>query len=216
MTQVKLILFDFDKTLSKGPKHGYVYRELLKKKHGLDDGTIDKISELDKASKPKYYSANVSLQIDTREKEAKLHKKVYSQILKELHVKNTSDITETMNEYRMNELRHEVDDDVIDLLKYLKKRFNLAIFTNALPSRDKEIKDTGIDKYFNAVYISNLLGAYKPQKEFFDIPAREFSLGYNEMLLVDDKSELIEEAKKLGVQALLVDKKEGLEKLKKF
>lgn len=220
MEDIKLILFDFDKTLTKGPKEGYIPKLTLKNRFNFTEDQINVLSKADKLLKPMYFDAKVSQHINTRKKEEKLHYSLYLEILKDMDIDNYVEVTNYLVEYRMDLLRHELSDSAIKLLETLKKKYKLAIFSNALPSREKEIKDIGLNKYFDAIYISNLLGSYKPQKEFFDYPAREFGVGYSEMLLIDDKEHLVQQVNNLGIKAIMVDQtrslKEQLEEVLKL
>ena len=60
-------------------------------------------------------------------------------------------------------------DGVYDVLDHLCSKYKLYLITNASVSvQKKRIAKTSFDKYFNKYYISEEIGAYKPQIEFFD------------------------------------------------
>ena len=56
-----------------------------------------------------------------------------------------------------------------DLLKYLQPKYDMYIVTNGVASTQrKRLGLTGLDRYVDDVFISELIGAQKPQKAFFD------------------------------------------------
>ncbi len=58
----------------------------------------------------------------------------------------------------------------LDLLKKLHGDFKLAIITNGLQENQRTILDNlDLTKYFEAIIVSDEIGASKPSKEFFDI-----------------------------------------------
>lgn len=55
------------------------------------------------------------------------------------------------------------------ILKKLSKKYKLYIITNGVPHvQYPRIKGVGIDKFFDAIFISEEIGYQKPKKEFFD------------------------------------------------
>ena len=55
------------------------------------------------------------------------------------------------------------------MVQTLSKTHNLYIVTNGVASTQQiRIGDSGLQPYFKDIFISELLGSQKPQKEFFD------------------------------------------------
>lgn len=60
-------------------------------------------------------------------------------------------------------------DGAIDLLESLKSRYPLYIVTNGVAATQyNRLAKSGLDKYFDGIFISEEAGAQKPQKEFFE------------------------------------------------
>lgn len=60
-------------------------------------------------------------------------------------------------------------DGAVDILNYLKPKYDLYIVTNGVASTQKKrLAATGLDTYVQNVFISEAIGSQKPQKEYFD------------------------------------------------
>ncbi len=74
-----------------------------------------------------------------------------------------------------NDFREQLEQNPVwvekaeDLLQYLRPKYGMYIVTNGVASTQrKRLGLTGLDKYVDDVFISELIGAQKPQKAFFD------------------------------------------------
>ncbi|MBQ7797466.1 MAG: YjjG family noncanonical pyrimidine nucleotidase [Lachnospiraceae bacterium] len=60
-------------------------------------------------------------------------------------------------------------DGAIDLLEYLKGKYPLYIVTNGVAETQyNRLAKSGLDKYFDGIFISEEANAQKPQPEFFE------------------------------------------------
>ena len=76
--------------------------------------------------------------------------------------------TQQTYEYKLS-LEHQFMDGAIELLDALFGKYKLYIASNGTACvQDRRISDTGIAKYFDGIFISERIGANKPDKEFFD------------------------------------------------
>ncbi|MBD3281027.1 HAD-IA family hydrolase [Candidatus Dojkabacteria bacterium] len=205
----KLLLFDFDGTLTIGMKVRYVDGNHLKSL-GLVDRQVTKILELDKKFAKKY-SGEISKEIDSVDKEIKVHTEHYRYFLKQAEIPEEfrHSVVESMIDNRMKRVSFEVEKETYEILKRLRKKFKLAILSNALPSRTREIQSTSLDKYVDKVCISNLIGLFKPNRDIYEYVANEFGLGIENLLLVDDKLETIEKTIQNGVQSIWINHNRG-------
>ena len=75
-----------------------------------------------------------------------------------------------------------------DLLKALRTKYSLYIVTNGVASTQrKRLAATGLDTYVKDIFISEVIGAQKPQKAFFDYCFAHISpCGLSKILLVGD------------------------------
>ena len=72
--------------------------------------------------------------------------------------------------YRHNlSKEHILEKGAMDLLDYLKGKYKLYIVTNGTASNQiKRLHDSKLEGYFEDVFISEVIGCPKPQKEFFE------------------------------------------------
>ncbi len=60
-------------------------------------------------------------------------------------------------------------DGCIDLLESLYGKYKLYLVTNGTNAvQEPRLKKSGINKYFDGIFVSELFGCEKPSKEFFD------------------------------------------------
>ena len=64
---------------------------------------------------------------------------------------------------------HDFMPGAPELLEQLKGRYQLYLVSNGTAMvQDCRLRDSGIEKYFQGIFISERIGVDKPQKEFFD------------------------------------------------
>ncbi len=67
---------------------------------------------------------------------------------------------------------HVFEKGAPELLDYLKSKYRLYIVTNGTAANQvRRLKDSGIDKIAEGVFISEIIGCPKPQPEFFEAAA---------------------------------------------
>lgn len=78
-------------------------------------------------------------------------------------------------------------DGAIEILKYFHRKKTVCIVTNGMANVQKSrLKLSGINMYTDKVFISELVGANKPKKEFFDAVFDEIKAEKSDCLLVGD------------------------------
>lgn len=66
--------------------------------------------------------------------------------------------------------QHFVLDGATEVLEYLKDKYRMFIVTNGIKkTQHTRLNESGLDKYFEKIFISDEIGFNKPHKEFFDI-----------------------------------------------
>ncbi|MDR0927204.1 MAG: HAD family phosphatase [Ignavibacteria bacterium] len=99
----------------------------------------------------------------------------------------------------------------LDLLEDLRRRgFNLYLLSNTNPIlMDWAFSDTfteygkGIDKYFDKLYLSYLIGYTKPSPEIFQYMLKDSGVVPTETLFIDDSEANIEMGKQIGFHTYL-------------
>lgn len=103
------------------------------------------------------------------------------------------------------------------LLKDLRKKFNVYLLSNTNPSVMKwansdKFSPEGlpIDAYFDTCYLSYEIGCAKPDKAIFEYIIKDSGMNPGETLFLDDGKANIESARELGFQVYLANQDEDL------
>mgnify|MGYP001592712613 FL=1 len=105
-----------------------------------------------------------------------------------------------------------IKKDTLELVKRLRGKYKLAILSNTIEEHNEVNKQRGLFENFDTVLLSNEIGMRKPEKEFFDAAAKKLNLSFDELLFVDDKMRWVEAARNHGLEAILFESAEQLEK----
>ena len=72
-----------------------------------------------------------------------------------------------------------------EIVEELKKKYTLAIITNGTKiAQKKKLKNSGFDKLFDHIYISENIGIEKPNKGFFDYVEKDLGVEETKKVLV--------------------------------
>ena len=95
--------------------------------------------------------------------------------------------TQKLYEYRLS-LGAYYLDGAKELLDTLYGKYRLYLATNGIVNvQNRRIKDTGIGKYFDGIFISERIGYNKPDKRFFDIAFTEIpDFKHSETVIIGD------------------------------
>lgn len=94
----------------------------------------------------------------------------------------------------------QVDDKVIDFIKFLKKKGHRVICgTNTIDSHYRKHMDMGTYSVFDCVYSSHQMGLKKPDKKFFEQILDSECNTSDSFLFIDDLNENIDAALSVGI-----------------
>jgi HAD superfamily hydrolase (TIGR01509 family) len=129
-----------------------------------------------------------------------------SDFIKEIQ-KHCTESTNTQILYAWNAMLLDLPLHRVELLKQLKKDFNLYLLSNTNSIHITEFENKiGSKQYkefyqlFDKVYYSHKIGHRKPNAEAFQLIIEENNLIAEEILFIDDSPQHIEGAKKLGIK----------------
>lgn len=96
----------------------------------------------------------------------------------------------------------------LPVLERVNSRYNTFLLSNTneihMDAYKKQLVDKhgvdSLDKYFNRIYLSYLVGMRKPEKRIFEFVLDENNLNAPETLFIDDTLQHIESAKSLGIK----------------
>lgn len=96
-----------------------------------------------------------------------------------------------------------IDQEILDYIEELRKRYKTAVLSNVAPNGLKIWFEPGyLDKYFDVCVASGDIGYAKPEPEAYEITADRLGLRLEECLMVDDREELCEGARAVGMKAI--------------
>ena len=95
-------------------------------------------------------------------------------------------------------------DGAIELLDYLKPKYQLHIITNGFASvQTKKMKNSKIDHYFETITNSEMAGVKKPHRNIFDFALSLANASKEESLMIGDSYEAdIIGAQEAGIEAV--------------
>ena len=104
--------------------------------------------------------------------------------------------------------KSKLDTKILSIARSLKKRgFGVGILSNITPETRKILPKNWI-KEFDHVFFSDQIKLAKPDSEIFTYVTR--ALSEHEIILIDDKLENVDAAKKYGIDSILFGERQGL------
>ncbi len=99
----------------------------------------------------------------------------------------------------------KTDKKLIELLKDLKPA-KLALFTNSIGYMARDVlkqRRVPVKKLFHRVFYSNVIHHAKPAKQAYEFVVKKLKVKSSQALMVDDRKENIQAAKKVGMQGVV-------------
>lgn len=178
---IEKILMDLDGTLldfNKGEKNAFIDTLKVCANYMPSDDECIKFSEINEY----YFQQYANGKMDRKT----FHFNRFDEIYKYLSI--NADVIKS-NDYYVNSLKYQANlyDDALDAIKYLSKKYELYISSNGMyevqMKRIEEIKE-----YFKGFYISERVGANKPNKEFFEYILRDLNeYDRNKYIIIGDR-----------------------------
>ena len=97
----------------------------------------------------------------------------------------------------------------IELLEYLRPRYNLYILSNGFKElQSRKMRTAGIDKYFDALILSEDIGVNKPNRELYEYALQKTSSKVEESIMIGDMFETdIVGAENIGMKQIYFNPK---------
>ncbi len=107
--------------------------------------------------------------------------------------------------------------EVEKLINKLRKNHRVICATNTFDSHYKYFQERGDYDLFDYVYASNIIGYAKPDPQFYLYILEQERIEPHKVIFMDDKTDNVNAAKEIGINALQVTEPEKLpEQLKDF
>lgn len=195
---VKGILIDFGNTLAYLDEDGdRRYREgivTVLKSHGykksLDDLSLIIDNAYGKSSKGEVKGIN----------------EFWGLLLRDLGISENQEIIKDLTELRERHLGTicSLYDDVIPVLKALKRKYKLALVSNCPVGLSDILTCLGLPQFFECVILSYEVGVRKPDRHIYLEALERLRLKPDECVFVSDEICDLEGAKEIGLKTILV------------
>jgi HAD superfamily hydrolase (TIGR01509 family) len=147
--------------------------------------------------------------ISTLEKEIDYFRMFNTKLLKRLGLDANRETVEYMTMCHVKRCYSPVNG-VAEVLDYLSQKYQLGIISNCLVSRKCfELKDFGLEKYFDVVVLSREIDVDKPHPDIYRHALKLAGKEPHECAFVDNKTENLQAAKDLGFEKVVLFPKEN-------
>jgi len=181
MHVIRNILLDLDDTLLD-----FHRAEAEAIRHTLAEIGIDPTDETVKLYSRINRSCWAKLEAGEYTREEVLHRR-FDMLFEALNLNGNSHATQKLYEHRLSYGAYYLDG-AEELLNELYGKYRLYLATNGIVNvQTRRIKDSGIDKYFDEIFVSEKIGYNKPDKRFFDYAFSKIpDFSHGETIIVGD------------------------------
>ena len=134
-----------------------------------------------------------------------LHVNRFYLTFKELKFDNLLTASKFAESYSQNIEKHNtLMPDTYEILEFLKPNFKLYIITNGFKEfQHRKLKKSGLEPFFDDVFISETIGYHKPHIAFFEHILKKTGAKKEECLIIgDDMKTDIQGAKNIGIDCV--------------
>ena len=86
--------------------------------------------------------------------------------------------------------KNRLIDGAIELLEYLRPKYNMYILSNGFKElQSHKMRTAGIDKYFDALILSEDIGVNKPNRELYEYALEKTGSKLEESIMIGDMFE---------------------------
>ena len=198
----KYLILDFGKVLAYPTTGDWFITPLFLK---LVDMTKFKREEILKVMNN--YSDILSRKAVELEEEYNLFYDFYKNVFNDLKYDiSNEDISSLAYDFTYSDSKYGFYEGIDKELEVLSKKYTLILLSDNWPCCFPIMKDRGIDKYFEKIYISSVYNTKKSEGVFFDYPINDFDILEGEAIFVDDNEELLDVAVTKGLDVRLMDR----------
>ncbi len=138
--------------------------------------------------------------------------KEFRQILSNLSGQSLEDLNSEF------ESSNKINEDVIEVIKELKKNYTIGLLSNAPSNYIRAIlHENELEQYFNEIVISSEVGFIKPSREIFEIILDRLGIEASTAIFIDDNKIHIKGGESVGIKGIVFENanqlKEKLETL---
>ena len=97
----------------------------------------------------------------------------------------------------------KVKQDVLNIIKKLKKKYKLGLVSNSIAYHEKINKKRGIYDFFDVVVLSHKIGLTKDGKNIFIITAKKLKFKPTQCVFIDDVKNFVDVARSIGMKGIV-------------
>ena len=154
----------------------------------------------------------ISRPAKTLEEEYQMFYDLYEIIFKDINYEVNEDIIHSLaHNFTYEDDKYGFYDNIEEELKYLSKKYKLILLSDNWPCALPIMKNRGLDKYFEKMYISSIYNSKKEEGIFFDYPINDFNIKDGEAIFVDDNESLLDVAITKCLDVRLMDRDNTVE-----
>jgi epoxide hydrolase-like predicted phosphatase len=121
------------------------------------------------------------------------------------YVEQIAELTELtvseVEEWLLSE--HNINTALVEVIKGLRKHsYTIGMLSNLGGGWMERYVDASVRDLFDEVVVSGEVGMYKPNPEIYEYMSNKLYLHPNEILFIDDRSENVEAARAVGMEAV--------------
>lgn len=204
LKNIKHIFFDLDHTLWDFERNSGLAFETIFSKNNITIG-LSEFLEV-------YSPINFEFWRSYRNNEISKEALRYGRLKKSFDALGMTVVDETIMNLSNDYITHLPDHNhlfqgTIELLEYLKPKYNLHIITNGFEEvQHKKLSNSGISDYFDVVVTSEMAGVKKPNSKIFNLALDLAKAQPNESVMIGDSYEAdIEGANAYGMHSIFFD-----------
>lgn len=127
-----------------------------------------------------------------------------SDIIKEFGLEERFSLEQTLHIWKEVTLKHwSVDEDMLQLLRNLKKHYKLIALTNLTETRYVADQSLGLYDFFDHALLSFKEGLKKPDPKFFNLALEKAEATPDEVIYIDDLQRQVDAATRIGIKSIL-------------
>lgn len=119
---------------------------------------------------------------------AELNKRRYSYPLEAVGI-NDQELADTFCREALSRIptKNKLVEGAIELLEYLRPKYNMYILSNGFKElQSHKMRTSGIDKYFDAIILSEEIGVNKPNRELYEYALQKTASTVEESIMIGD------------------------------
>lgn len=207
---IKYIILDFGKVLAYPTTGDWFITPLFLKLIDMSKLNRKKIVEVMNS-----YSEILSRKLITLEEEYNMYYDFYKNVLSDINYDVNEDIIKKLAyDITYNDDKYRFYDGIDEELDKLSKKYTLLLLSDNWPCAFHIMKNRGIDKYFDKLYISSVYQEVKKDGIFFDRVINDYKIKKGEAIFVDDNELLLDVAITRGLDVRLMNREGNINKSK--